>query len=67
MEVTDRERKDYDAVIAKLNNFSKVRLKVILERARFNRRNQLDGETGEQFIKELYRLADSCQCGDLKD
>ena len=28
---------------------------------------QLDDETAEQYIMELYRLAESCDYGDLKD
>ena len=65
--VTVGERKDYDTVIAKLNSFFKGHLNVIFERVSFNRRNQLDGEMTEQFIIQLYRLADSCEYGDLKD
>ena len=64
---TDDERKVYDTVVEKFDAFFKVRRNVIFERARFNRRNQLDGETAEQYIMELYRLAESCDYGDLKD
>ena len=34
------------------------------ERARFNWRNQLDGEQVEQYIMELYKLADNCDMTD---
>ena len=64
---TEDERKVYATVIDKFDAFFKVRRNVIFERARFNRRNQLDGETAEQYIMELYRLAESCDYGDLKD
>ena len=64
---TEDERKVYATVIEKFDAFFKVRRNVIFERARFNRRNQLDGETAEQYIMELYRLAESCDYGDLKD
>ena len=64
---TADERKVYDTVVGKFDAFFKVRRNVIFERARFNRRNQLDGETAEQYIMELYRLAESCDYGDLKD
>ena len=37
------------------------------ERARFNRRNQLAGESAEQYITSLYSLVESCEYGNLKD
>ena len=57
----------YETVVNKFNTFFKVRRNVIFERAQFNRRNQLDGETAEQYIMEVYRLAKSCDYSDLKD
>lgn len=38
---------------------------MIFERARFNRRNQLEGEPAEKYIMELYHLATNCEYGDL--
>ena len=34
--------------------------------ARFNRRNQLEGETSEKYIMEFYRLLESCDYGELR-
>ena len=59
------EKKNYEAVLGKFNDYFKVRNNVILERARFNRRNQLRGESVEQCITDLYRLAEICEYGDL--
>ena len=56
--ITSDERKEYSKVIEKLDGFFKVRKNVIFERARFNRRNQLEGESAEQYIMELYKLAE---------
>ena len=39
---------------------------VIFERARFNQRNQGEGETADEFIAALHNLADNCQYGVLK-
>ena len=39
---------------------------MIFEWARFNCRNQLEGETAEQFIAVLYNLAETCNYGELK-
>ena len=68
---TADERKQYDTVLAKFDSFFKVRRNVILniyfERARFNSRRQQEGETVEQYIMELYRLADNCNYQGIKE
>ena len=38
---------------------------MILERATFNRRSQLQGESAEQYITTLYKLAETCEYGEL--
>ena len=64
---TEDDRKRYEIVIRKFDTFFKVRRNVIFERARFNRRSQHDGETAEQYIIELYRLAENCEYNALKE
>ena len=64
---TEDEKKAYDSVIEKFNTFFKVRNNVIYERARFNRWNQLESESAEQYIIELYKLAENCNYGRMKD
>jgi len=54
-------------VVDKFDAFFKVRRNVIYERARFNRRSQQQDETAEKYIMELYRLADNCDYGALRD
>ena len=49
----------------KLDDFFKVRRNVIYERARFNKRNQLAGESAEKYIMELYSLVENCDYGTL--
>ena len=70
------ERKVYDTVVGKFDSFFKVRRNVIFERARFNRRSQLHGETAEQYIVDLYKLTENldlykltenCEYGALKE
>ena len=65
--ITDDERKVYETVVSKFDTFFKVRRNVIFERARFNQRNQGAGESAEAYIMELYRLAENCSYGELKD
>ena len=60
------ERKVYNTVMQKFDAFFGVRKNVIFERAQFNRRKQQEGESAEQFIMELYRLAENCNYGELQ-
>ena len=63
--ITDEERKCYERVVGKLDGYFHVRHNVIFERARFNKRDQLEGESGDQYITELYYLAERCSYGQL--
>ena len=65
--ITAEQCEVYDTVVAKFDGFFKVRRNVIFERARFNRRHQLDGESAEQYIMELYKLAENCDYGGMKE
>ena len=63
---TAEERGVYSTVMGKFDAFFQVRRNVIFERARFNRRNQLLGETAEQYIMALYTLAANCNYGAME-
>ena len=52
-------------MLEKLNGFFKIRKNVILERAKFNRRYQLPGQSAEQYITTLSHLVENCQYGEL--
>ena len=65
MGISEEERKAYSTVSIRFDEFFKVRRNVIFERARFNKRDQLQGESAEQYIMELYTLAENCNYGDL--
>ena len=65
--ITDDDRKKYSEVLAKFDGHFKVRKNVIFERARFNRRQQEDGETVEYFISSLYQLSEDCQYGNMRN
>ena len=65
--IKDDERKKYDDVIGKFDSFFRVRKNVIFERAKFNRRAQLDGESIEHYITVLYGLVETCEFGALQD
>ena len=63
---TAAERAVYATVLSKFDEFFKVRKNVIFERARFNRRNQHEGESAEDYIVALYDLAENCDYGALQ-
>ena len=65
--ILEEDRKKYDKVVKKLDAFFKVRKNVIYERARFNQRNQGEGESVECYITALYQLVEFCEFGPLKD
>eukprot|EP00731_Ephydatia_muelleri_P022771 Em0015g354a len=65
--VKKKEKEEYEEVMRKLDKHFQVRRNVILERARFNRRDQLDGETAEKYITELYSLVEHCDYGTMTE
>lgn len=65
--ISDEDRQQYTPVMTKFDEFFKVRRNVIFERARFNRRNQLEGESAEEYITALYSLVETCDYGELRE
>lgn len=54
-DVSEDDRTKYDSM---MDAFFKVRRNIICERGRFNRCNQI---VGEQYITQLYQLAENCE------
>ena len=65
--LTDKEAKKYSAVKAKFEEYFQKCRNTIYERAKFNERKQRDDETVDEYIAELYRLAQHCEFGALHD
>ena len=65
--ISSEDRKKYDSVMAKFDEFFGVRRNVIFERAKFNRRIQLPGESAEKYITALYQLVETCEYGLFKE
>ena len=57
----------YHTVKTKFDEHFVVRRNVILERAKFNRRHQEEGETVYTFITALHALAEHCKFCTLTD
>ena len=65
--IADEDRKKYDKVVSAFEVHFKIRRNVIVERARFNKRNQMEGESAEEYITVLYGLIETCEFGALKE
>lgn len=59
--------RSYETVTAKFEGHFLPHMKVIFERVKFNRRIQEPKNTTEVFITNLHKLADTCNCGTLRD
>ncbi|GBN48552.1 hypothetical protein AVEN_233102-1 [Araneus ventricosus] len=60
--LSETEQDDFDTVLKKFNDHF-VKQNTIFERAQFNKRVQLDGESVNKFITALYTLAEHCVQG----
>lgn len=65
--IRDDDRKKYKEVMSKFDEYFKVRRNVIYERAKFNTREQREGETADEYITALYELIETCEYGTLKE
>lgn len=65
--LTADARKKYSDVKAGFDAFFVPKKNVIYERAKFNQRVQLPGETVDSFITALYSLAEHCNYGQLHE
>ena len=65
--ITEANRKKYNAVVEKFDSFFNVRRNIIYECARLNRRDQLKGESAEQYIICLYSLIETWKYRTFKE
>ena len=65
--LTEEQGKSYTTVVEKFEGHFVKRRNLIFERAKFNRRKQEEGEPVDDFIMDLYRLAEHCSYGNLHD
>ena len=65
--ISSADRVKYDKVVGKLDEYFQVRKNIIYERARFNKRDQLDGETAKEYITVLYSLVKTCEYKEMQD
>ena len=63
----DETKATYDEVRSALNGYFDVRRNLTVQRALFNKRHQLAGESVDTFIQDLCWFAEDCKYGTLKD
>ena len=63
----DEETISFADIKAELNNYFGARQNVVVERARFNKRVQRQSEAIDPFIQDLYKIAEGCNYGTLKE
>jgi len=60
-------KSNYIVVVTRFNTYFNVRTNVIYERAVFNRINQNDSDSVDDFMTSLYSQVDKCRYGNLRD
>ena len=65
--MTEDERQDADVILTKLGEYFEPKKNTIYERYVFNSRSQKPGESFDQFLAELRKLAATCQFGTFED
>ncbi|UYV62759.1 K02A2.6-like [Cordylochernes scorpioides] len=65
--LSEAQINDYKLVVSKFQDYFIGKRNVIYERAKFNRRSQGETEPVEEFITNLYVLAENCNYGILKE
>lgn len=66
LKLSEEDKKKYATVVNKFTNFFIPKSNIVFERAKFNQRKQMNGESAESFITDLHHLAERCQYGQLK-
>lgn len=66
-DLKDEERNEYDAVLKAFETYVKPKTNVVVERFKFNCRNQQPGESFDHFMTDLKKLIKSCDFGDQSD
>ena len=67
LNLSDADRKKYKNVTEALQKYFVPKRNVIFERAKFNQRTQMKGESVDTYETNLYKLAENCIFGELRD
>ena len=61
-----QQQQTYNSVTEKFETFFCLRRNVFFKRAQFNQQNQGPGESAEEYIMALYKLAVDCEYSIMK-
>ena len=64
--LSEDNQKKYSVIKDKFDSYFVKRRNVIFERVKFNSRKQLQDETVDDFITDLFCLAEHCSYGELR-
>ena len=67
LQLSTEDADKYEKVLDAFDRYFVIRKNIVFERAQFNLRRQLPGETAATFITALNKLADTCEFGALRD
>ena len=65
--LTEEDSKSFETVKTKFESHFIKKRNVVYERAKFNLRKQEEGELVDTFITALYKLAEHCEYGNLRE
>ena len=65
--LTDEEKKDFDGVVKKFEDYFMPQKNVIVERFNFNKCFQETGEEFDHFLTRIKNLSTTCEFADVKD
>lgn len=66
-DLSEEDKKDYDKVMDAFEGYTSPKSNVVMERFKFNMRNQQHEEPFTNFLTDLKRLIKSCEFGDQQD
>ena len=67
LDLSEDDKKVYNTVKGKFEQYFIKRRNVIFERTKFNQRRQKEGESVDSFITDLYCLVEHCGYSELRD
>ncbi|KAJ8911780.1 hypothetical protein NQ315_008833 [Exocentrus adspersus] len=65
--LAEEEAEDEDEILKAFEDYCSPKKNTVYERFKFYKRNQLEGESFEQFLAEIKKLAQSCEFKELFD
>jgi hypothetical protein len=65
--LSDDDAKKFNTVLRKFDDFFGVQKNLVFEYAQFSKRKQLPGECATDYITAVFKLAETCEFGELRE